>query len=469
MTRHLAMTPSNSTPSKSTSQPHASTELFRLGVRQLRAGQLDEAKRSFKENEARAGAAAQTNGLLQQAEQALAQGQQGRAIGLYLSVLERNPSVVEAYLGLGRLAVAAGELEQAQGYATGATRLAPQRGLGWTLLGLVEEAKGNPQAALPLYAKGVALSPNVFRCQLDLGRALLSHGPAQAALGPLTAATELKAGDADAFGLLGSALLEAGQPLPALRALERAKELDPTSARRWAALADALTRAGEPAAAADLMDHALARLGELPLLLEKGAAAALMTNQGPRAIRYLEREQAVAPDHLPGWLTLANLYLVAGALDLAERATRKVLACAPWHAEAWLLLGNLCDATKREDEAIEAFTMAITIAEDDFRPLVNLAMVYLESAAAQRYPQAVELLERATQLVPEGEWRAHYDLALAYVRLGRVEEALELARRIRKEAAPDDPTAEEARRLELNLLEAREAQPEAVGAARRPR
>lgn len=447
------MMPSNA-PSQPRPQSQPSTDLFRLGLQQLRAGQLEEAKRSFKENEARTGTTAQTISLLKQAEQARAQGQVGQAIHLYLSVLERNPSVVEPYLALGRLAVGAGELGQAQGYATGAIRLAPQQGLGWTLLGLVEEAKGNRKAALPLYAKGAAHSPKVFLCQLDLGRALLSHGQPKEALAPLTAATELAPGDADAFSLLGSAQLEAGQPLPALRALERAKDLDPTNAARWGALADALTRAGEPAAAADLMDHALARLGELPLLLEKGAASALLMNQGPRAIRYLERELAVAPDHLPGWLTLANLYLLGGELDLAEKATRKVLARAPQHAEAWLLLGNLCDAAKRKDEAIAAFTQAASLAKDDFRPLVNLAMVHLESGVAERAPRAVELLERATRLAPEGAWLAHYNLALGYVRLGRVKDALGLARLIQQKAAPDDPTVAMARRLELNLLEA---------------
>jgi hypothetical protein len=57
-------------------------------------------------------------------------------------------------------------------------------------------------------------------------------------------------------------------------------------------------------------------------------------------------------------------------------------------------------------------------------------------------------------LAPKGEWRVQYNLALAYMKLGKRERALGLARKIVREAPADDPIVQEARTLESNLLEA---------------
>ena len=445
------------TPGETHGGPPAPSELFLLGTRQLRAGHTEEAQRSFTAHETLAGTAAQTLGLLQQAERAHAQGALQLAAKRYQSVLERNPGLAQPYLGLSRLAVAAGELEQARVYATGATRLAPKLGLGWTLLGVVEEARAGAAAALPLYAKGVALSPEVLLCQLGLGRALLALGRAQEALDPLTAATRLEPESVEAFGLLGQAQLEVGQPALAARALERAQTLDPLNVARWVDLADALARSGDAGAVIELMERALARLGHRPALLEKAAAAALTLDEVPRAIGYLERELAVEPEHLAGWLTLANLRLATRDFEGAEKAARRVLAREPGHAEAWLLLGNLFDTTGKEALAADAFARAMAADETDFRPVVNLAMLYLESSTSERYAEAIRLLERAVGLAPPGEWRAHHNLALGYTRVGRRAQALELAGRIQREAPVGDPMVAEALRLEANLLEAAEA------------
>ena len=444
------MMTSNS-PSAPTPSGPVPTHLFLRGTAQLKAGDLEAAKKSFRENEEVAGTTIQTLGLLQQADRAQAAGQLVDATGLYISVLNRNPGLVEAYLGLARITVTTGELAPAKLYATAATRLAPQVGLGWTLLGAVREAQGDRAGAVPLFAKGAMLGPDVYLCQINLGRALLALDRPKEALQPLTAATELEAESADAFGFLGQAQLQADHPLPALRALERAKDLDPTNVARWVALADALFQLREFPTAADLMDYALTPLGELPVLLEK--AAAMMMSDAPRAIAYLERELAVAPDYEAGWMNLANLYLTTDNLDAAEKAAQTVLEKNPKNGEAWFFLGNLYGGTRQEDQAVDAYTQAMAASEGDYRPLVNLAMLHLASSSPQRQAEAVKLLERALSLAPQGEWRVHYNLALAYAHVGRSELALELTRGIQREADPGDPMVAEAKRLEANVLE----------------
>ena len=55
--------------------------------------------------------------------------------------------------------------------------------------------------------------------------------------------------------------------------------------------------------------------------------------------------------------------------------------------------------------------------------------------------------------MPAGECRAHYNLALAHVRLGEKNDALALCREIQSKGAPTDPIVAEAKKLESNVNE----------------
>ena len=334
------------------------TELIVRDTRQLHAGELDEAMTSSQESEELAGTAARTLETLQQADRAHAEGQLKLANGLYLWVLARNPCLVEAYLGLARIAFATGQLDLARVYAAAATRLGPRLGLGWTLLAAAKEAQGDAAGALPLFAKGASLSPDVFLCQLNLGRALLSLDRPKEAVDPLAAATALEPESADAFGFLGRAQLQADRPLPALRALERAQQLDQRNISRWVDPAEALSWGGGLPAMAGLTDDRLTRMGERAVLLEKAAAAALPPRDAPLAIDHVKRELAVAPN-------LARLNLTTRDFDLAEQAAQALLDKRAKHGEALLLLRNLYEAVGLKNKAVDASDRAIVADEQD--------------------------------------------------------------------------------------------------------
>jgi len=207
-------------------------------------------------------------------------------------------------------------------------------------------------------------------------------------------------------------------------------------------------------AARDLLDHGLKACGEHPALLEKAEAAAMMLGDSAGAIAYIERELVLVPGHEQGWLNLAALALTTRDFDKAERAAKALLARNPKQWEAWYLLGNLYGAMPLPREAEAAYREAIAHSEGNWKPLMNLATLLIESTVPQKHEEALSLLEKAAALAPEGEWRVTYNLALAFTRLGKRERALELARVIREKAPAGDATAAEAKRLESNLLEA---------------
>ncbi|MDC0707199.1 tetratricopeptide repeat protein [Stigmatella sp. ncwal1] len=430
------------------------SELYRRGYEQLKAGNYDEAKRLFLAHEEKAGTAAETQALLRQAAADLAKSDLDGAAKRYEQLLERNPSLPEIYLGLTRISLFLGQLDAARVHATAAVRLGPELGLAWTLLGLVHEAEGDVAGALPHLSKATGLSPSVFLCQFNHGRVLGVAGRPTEAIAPLTRAIELEPGNPDGFYTLGIVYKQARQYENSLRSFEKAKDLAPKNVDYWATLADVLFEVKEFQAARDILDRGLAACGEHPALLEKALATAMMLSDNAGAIRYVERELKVVPNHEQGWINLANLTLLEKDFDKSEKAARELLKRNPKSWEAWFHLGNLFEAVPHEAKAEEAYRNAIELAPDNWKPLTNLAGLLIQMESRAKNAEAIPLLEQAAMLAPKGEWRVQYNLALAYTKLGKRERALEIARRIVREAPPGDATAEEARKLESNLLEA---------------
>lgn len=445
----------NAMPATKSGNAANSTELYLKGTRQLKAGQYEEAKRSFRENEEKSGTSGQTAMLLQQAERALNDGALKDAAAQYASVMMRNPGIADAYVGLARVALFNNQLKAARLHATAATRLAPQHGLAWTLLGLVHEAESDTPGALPLVAKGAVLAPSTALCQLNLGRVLVALDRPAEALAPLNAAAELEPHNADMLALLGHAYRLAGQPLLALRWLERARDLEPKRVARWTTLAEALLQAGQFRAATEMMEVGVQQLGEQAALYEIMVAAALMQGDVAGAIATLERQVQGAPEHQQGWENLLNLRLVKGAHAGALEAGQVLTERFPEQWKGWFLLGTVHDAMANTAEAVAAYRKAISLKSDDFRPLTNLATLCLESASTAQTAEAMELLQRALPLAPKGEWRVHYNLALAHAQLGQKAPALEFLRKIQKEADPALPVVADAQRLEATLLDAK--------------
>jgi len=432
----------------------AQSELYRRAYEELKAGHYEEAKRLFAEDEAKAGTASATRAMLRDAEKRLAAGDLNGAAPLYDELLDRNPSLPEIYFGLARISIATGKLDAAKVHATAATKLAPGAGLSWALLGLVHESEGDVKTALEHLHKAAELSAQDYLCQFNYGRVLAVAGRPQDAVGPLGKATWLEPKNADAFYALGMANKQAGQYESALRAFEKAKDLAPRDLDKWATLADVLFMVKEFKAARDILDLGLKELGDNPVLLEKALAAAMMLSDADGAVAYVERELKVVPTHEQGWLNLANLSLLTRDFEKSEKAAREALRLNPKSWEAWYHLGNLFDAVPLEDKAEEAYRKAVELSPGNWKPLANLAALLVQSKSKQKNAEAVPLLEKAASLAPAGDWRVQYNLALAHTRLGDRERALELARRILREAPPGDPMVAEAKKLESNLLEA---------------
>ncbi|MCA2981077.1 MAG: tetratricopeptide repeat protein [Myxococcaceae bacterium] len=427
------------------------SDVYRRGEAALRAGASEEAWRLFSADEEAQGTAADSAGKREAAEARLQDGDVAGAVALFEVVLERNPATAEAYAGLARLALATGQLDAAKVHALACVRLAPALGLGWTVVGLVHEALGESARALEALSKGAALGPNTFLCQLNHGRSLVGQGRPHEAVAPLKVAVALMPSSPDARRLLGEAYRGAKQLPLALEAFEQARALAPRQVEAWAALGDVLFEQGAFLKAREVLDRGLSVCGDHPVLLEKVLAATMMLDDVPGAMAYLEREVRAAPDHAQARLNLAHLALLQRDGARAERVLEELLERAPANAEAWFALGNLYGAVPLMERAEAAYRKAIDLDPRQWKPLLNLATLFIEGDDAKRHGEAVRLLERAQRLAPKDEWRVPYNLALAKARLGKRERAWALAQELVRVVPAGHALRGDVERLAKNL------------------
>jgi Flp pilus assembly protein TadD len=211
-----------------------------------------------------------------------------------------------------------------------------------------------------------------------------------------------------------------------------------TSPPLQAAYALALARSGKPAEAAEVFDRLLAEhSGWAALHVFVGQAKA---SQGdfPAAVaslnRALELDAAVPEAHG----ALGEIHLRQGRLKEAEDALRKELAVRPGDVRTRFHLAMTLDLENEAAAAIQELQLVLRAdpARSDARYLLGKVLL-----AEGRLEESVSQLESAVALAP-GEPNPHYQLALAYQRLGRVAEArgeFDVHRRLKQEKREATP------------------------------
>ena len=432
----------------------AHTPLYEQGLSELRSGRYAEARALFDKSEAEAGTTEDTRKQIAESEVLIAEGKIDVAAQKLASLLDRNPALVEPYLGLARISLFTGQIEDARTHASAAVRVGPQVGLGWTLLGLVDEVESRTESAFSNFARGAELGQDNYLCQYNYGRALTAADKPKSAIPFLLRATELAPDNEEAFIALAVTHHKNGQHDAAIEALEQAADVAPKNPDVWATMADLLFGQKRYNDARTALEEGLETIGDHPALLEKATACALAMDDAPGAVAYIERELKVVPNHEQGWLNLARLSLMVGNPSRSEEAARALIERNPQRWEAWLHLGDLYDAQREEPKAHDAYRKALELAPNEWKVLMNFGAALVQTTDASKHAEGKQLLEKAREIAPS-EWRVVYNLALAYVRIGQDERALELAQKIQSQAAADDPMVAEARKLESNLLEKR--------------
>jgi tetratricopeptide (TPR) repeat protein len=230
----------------------------------------------------------------------------------------------------------------------------PASYVGWFELGFVENGLGKTDDSIAAYRKSVAVKPDVFESNLNLGLQLAKAGQPDAEQF-LRAATQLK---------------------PTSRVAEGQE-------RAWLSLAHIL-EATKP-------DESIAAYRQAALLQPKDpephlAAGLLLEKQERFSEAEPEFKQAMALDPASEAVTgLANIYMRSHRLPEAETELRKLVDTHPGQADARIQLGRVLAAEGKNDNAIAEIEAATKLAPSDVSVRRDLADLYL---MANKYEQA---------------------------------------------------------------------------------
>ena len=311
-----------------------------------------------------------------------------------------------------------------------AVRDQPGESSSWELLGLAYEAHHMFELALPCYEQAVLLASSGadprLRYRLAIGRA---HGGRFE--GAVEAGREVVRSAPDygpAHCRLASWYWELGELEAAESAYRAALELDDSDPAALLGLAQILLAGGRPAEALGLVDGML----QVP-----PPARAVFHQLRGTALARLGRS-----DEARGELALgrgADQYLPdPWTRELSEH--KRGMAARYFRAQRMVDRGRLAAALELLQEA--------QAVRSDFLPVVRLLSSTLFEL--QRVGEAMQLLEETTAAGAALEREESLHMALARMRLlsGRLEEALDSARRARELA----PASAEAVELELEVL-----------------
>lgn len=219
------------------------------------------------------------------------------------------------------------------------------------------------RSEITLWADTVEKRPTNIRARINLARAQLSAGQAEAAEGQLREALRLDPASADARYNLGVILARSGRVEAAEAAYREAVRLRPSYAEAWNNLGGLRLARG---------DH-------------------------DEALVLFRRALETRPRYADAQANLALALLEAGRTDEAVGVARAARALDPRSATAAFALGNASIAARQWGEAHAAYTAAISLRPDYAEAHNNLANVLLE---ADRVVEAVAHYEAAARTDP---------------------------------------------------------------------
>jgi tetratricopeptide (TPR) repeat protein len=364
-------------------------------------------------------------------------GEAGKAIGDAYEAARSHPD--NAGL-VGGLAVVLHAWEQwdlaAETYRL-ARRLAPNDRRWWYLAGLLETARGDHSASLPLFERAVALEPRNLAGRLRLAEGLLETGELDATDRILIALSREPSTAAPAEYGLGRVALARGDDRDAVAHFEKAVAAFPDFGAAHYSLALTYRRMGHAAKALESLQRQQMCVPCWPKVDDPVAAsvpaaredAAALLRRGIRlaadgqdqaAIEAHERALALSPTLGQARVNLITLYGRAGNWAAAEKQYGEAIQAGMNIAEAHANYGQVLLAQHRAAEAIPVFRQALAASPADARTRNSLGLA-LETTgdgdgAAAAYRQAVS--DAPTLRI------ARFNLGRTLVAAGRLEDAV---------------------------------------------
>jgi tetratricopeptide (TPR) repeat protein len=354
----------------------------------------------------------------------LALGDAKRAIKPLETLVKTDAESLDGKLLLARAYRGANEIQKAKELLDKAILAQPDEPTLRAERGGLARAQEETELAIEHYSKAVELAPTDANLRFNLAEAQQKSSRLDAAIAGYRKALEIDSGLTAARVNLGKALAEKGL-------FGEAKEI--------------LVAVNK-----DTLDDAEAHYNLGVILMREGNASSGM--------KEFERTLAIAPRHAQA---LNNLGVAWDAMADTRKALeyfKKAGQADPTFAEAFFNQGMSLMKLNKPAEATKAFESALKLEPGSTAPYVQLGTLYLKQGkkdrAVEAFTRAIELADAQDKadsgfkaLLKRNEMRRNTDayrgLAMAYLELGKVDEAVNTLKQA-TDKMPKDASAREA-------------------------
>jgi tetratricopeptide (TPR) repeat protein len=280
--------------------------------------------------------------------------------------------------------------------------------------------KGQLAAALPEWAKAIAMSPDDARARNNYGQTLAKTGKTMDAIAQLQKAVLIKPHYPEAHNNLGIALAGAGRSSEAIEHYRAALEDNPGYAEARNNLGRALLEEHHLPEAIEQLQDAIAINPEYAEAHNNLGYALASQGRLDEAVQHYRQAIESDPKYAHAYNNLGQVLAMQGNLDEAIADFSKAAELDPAYASAEGNLGHALLSKDHPDEAIPHLRKAVELA-----PKSAEYSNYLGQALGEKgqTDEAIAQFERALQLSPSLV-EAHYYLGVALVMKGRRAEGL---------------------------------------------
>jgi tetratricopeptide (TPR) repeat protein len=368
------------------------------------------------------------------------------------TLLEQAPSLGLPQLELdvlsGRLALHLEKFDEARAILDGVVARAPKHGYARMLLGLVHDARRQPDAALLHFEQATRFAPTLMPAWFNQARLMLQKGRLVEAAMAFERAAELAPDNVAVLAAWAQTLAKLGHARRAANTYLRCIEQNVANPFFITELADLLVTAGEQALADEVLDAGSKVFPSQGLFESKRAALAMLRKDVTLALTHAREAVRRQPECVEFLLGLAAIETARLKLDEARGAAEKALRLEPTNWKALHQLGIVFEAVKQKEKAISFYRRAVEQAPKAWAPRNNLAVLLLEAGTPRDVKEATELLE-----VESGSSSAtvQLNLALAHLKAGQKALARKFASRAARLGVAGNDIAAEAGQLAAAL------------------
>ena len=313
-----------------------------------------------------------------------------------------------------------GQLTQAKAVYEEVLQKQPAHSDALHLLGAIAAQLHQPELAVELIGKSIAINPGFAEAHFNLAKAWMQLQQLEQALASFDQALALNPAHLNALIIRGNVLTERKQWEAAKSSYEQAIALKPDYAEVYSNLGNALKYLKRFDAALTNYDRAIALKPDYAEAHSNRGDLLMECNRLEEALASYDQAIALKPDYADAWsnrgLALQKLHRMDEALSCFDQA----IAHNQWHQDAYFNRGVVLNKLQRLEDALPSFDQVITLnpqhANAYFSRGHTLHKLQQLDAALSNYDQAIAIDPQHADAYANRGW--------ALQKLQRLEEAL---------------------------------------------